>query len=147
MLSAGAGLPKKNKLYQLEPSLDDDGVMRIGGRLRHADVTVSSKQILLPRDHHVTTLIVRHVHHVVCLHSGAEYVLSMIRREYWIPRARTLIRRLIRGCKTCIRLHGRPMAPKMADLPPERLAKDQRAFSYTGIDCLVRFLLNGAGRM
>ena len=75
------------------------------------------------------------------MHSGTEYVLSMLRREYWIPRARTLIRRLIQDCKACIRLNRRPTAPKMADLPPERLAKDQRPFSFTGIDCFGPFLV------
>ena len=112
----------------------------LGGRLSHADVTISSKQILLPRDHPVTMLIIRHIHHALCLHSGTEHVLSMLRRDYWIQRARTLIRRVVRDCKTCIRLNARPMKPRMADFPPERLAKDQRAFAYTGIDCFGPFL-------
>ena len=78
LLSTGKDIPKKDKLYHLEPSLDDNGIVRIGGRLRHADVSASTKQVLMPRDHHVTTLIVRHVHHVLCLHSGTEHVLSML---------------------------------------------------------------------
>ena len=93
----------------------------ISGKLRRADVTVSFKQIPLPRDHHVTYL-----------HSGSKYVLLMLRREDWVPRVRTLIRRLIRDCTICIRLNRRPTAP-------ECLAKDQRAFSSTGM-VSARFL-------
>ena len=95
----------------------------------------------MPRDHHVAALIVRHVHHVLCLHSGTEYVLSMLRREYWIERVRPLIRRLIKECKTCTRLNAKPKAPRMADLPPERLASHTRPFTYTGIDVFGPFMV------
>ena len=128
-LKAGETLPIKNQLYYLEPKIDGNGIMRVGGRLKYADIDQSAKnQILIPADHHVTLLLVRHMHHVTCLHSGVEHVLATLRAEYWIPRARPLLRRILRECMTCRRLGARAMKQKMADLPPERLAANQRPF-------------------
>ena len=50
--------------------LDQTGLWRCGGRLSNADIPYSTKYpILLPRDHHLTTLIVKKAHEVV-LHNG-----------------------------------------------------------------------------
>ena len=65
----------------------------------------------------------------------------MLRRRYWIPRVRTIIRRVIRGCTTCQRLNARPQTPRMADLPPERLAAGQPPFTNVGIDCFGPFIV------
>lgn len=47
---------------RLNPYLDDDGMIRVGGRLRRT--TLPDKEthpLLLPGNHHVTKLLVRHV--------------------------------------------------------------------------------------
>ena len=88
------------------------------GRLQHPDIGVCARrQILLSRHHHITVLIVRGLHERFCLHSGTDYVLAKLQEEYWIPRARTVVKGVVRRCKTCIRLSARPSAPRMSDLP------------------------------
>ena len=42
----------------------------------------------------------------------------------------------------CRRLGARAMKQKMADLPPERLAANQRPFTFVGIDCFGPILVN-----
>ena len=142
-LKSGRPVSRQSKLFALEPQMDNDDVMRVGGRLAHAELNANAKnQILMPADHHVTMLFVRHVHYVTCMHSGKEHVLAVLRERFWIPRARRLIRRIIRSCITCKRLAARAITPKMADLPPERLAISQRPFTNVGIDCFGPILVN-----
>ena len=142
-LKAGESLPARNRLFYLEPKIGDDGIMRVGGRLKYADMNQNAKnQMLVPANHHVTLLLVRHMHHVTCLHSGVEHVLATLRADYWIPRARPLLRRILRDCMICRRLGARAMKQKMADLPPERLAANQRPFTFVGIDCFGPILVN-----
>ena len=131
-----------NPLCSLEPTIHEDGLLRVGGRLRHASIDTDSKhQILLPRNHHVTTLVLRHIHVQRCLHGRSEYVLAMLRRRYLIPRVRTKINGIIRKCTTCQRFNARLKTPRMADLPPERLAAYTPPFSYVGIDCFGLFIV------
>ena len=142
VLRAGRQLPKKNPLYALDPYVDEHGVMRVGGRLRHARIDEDSKhQMLFPSDSPIATHIIRHVHENVCLHGKSEYVLALLRRCYWMPRVRTVINRVIRRCTTCQRQNSRPQTPRMADLPPERLAAKQPPFTNVGIDCFGPFVV------
>ncbi|XP_018363954.1 PREDICTED: uncharacterized protein LOC108761740 [Trachymyrmex cornetzi] len=50
-------LPRKSKLIPLAPFLDEEGLIRVGGRLRHAEIAQCKKHpIVMPAKHHVTTL-------------------------------------------------------------------------------------------
>jgi len=52
------------------------GVIRVGGRLQHADLLMEGKHpFILPPRHHVTNLIVRR-YHVSVSHSGVQAVVS-----------------------------------------------------------------------
>ena len=50
-------------LRKLAPFLDEFGVIRVGGRLRNADIAYEAKHPrLLPRSHRLTCLIIEHFH-------------------------------------------------------------------------------------
>ncbi|XP_038072937.1 uncharacterized protein LOC119741257 [Patiria miniata] len=56
-------IKKTSPLYKLDPVLSADGIIRIGGRLKNAPVDEGVKRpAVLPKNHHVVTLIVRHFH-------------------------------------------------------------------------------------
>ena len=110
-----------------------DGLLVVGGRLKHASILSGIKNpIILPRDHHVSRMIVQEYHENTRL--GVEWVLSRIRCKFWIVNARNMVKRVKRACVTCKRLFAVPMNRKMADLPPERCLPNVRPFSYTGLD-------------
>lgn len=59
-LQQGKQLQSRSQLLTLNPFLDEDRVIRVGGRLRHADVPDSQKHsIVLPTKHHITEIILR----------------------------------------------------------------------------------------
>ena len=113
---------------------DEKEVWRCEGRLSNADVSYAVKNpILLPRDHPLTTLIVREAHERV-FHNGTKETLTEVRRKYWIPRVRSLTRQLIYRCFLCRKFEGTPFkTPPPPPLPTCRVKEDP-AFTHTGVD-------------
>ena len=129
---------RKNKvttassLYRLDPFVDG-GLLRVGGRLNHADIPEESKHpVILPRKSHVTTLIIRHTHEQLH-HAGRGHVLAKLRERYWIIKANSAVRQLISSCVMCRRIKSTSQDQKMADLPEDRLTPAP-PFTYVGVD-------------
>ncbi|XP_046341271.2 uncharacterized protein LOC124122193 [Haliotis rufescens] len=140
-LEAGKPIARSSTIYRLEPMFSPMGVLCVGGRLRAAPVPVESKHnMILPRDSHVTTLIVRH-YHEVCGHSGKEYVLSLIRQRFWIPKGRKLVSKLLNSCVDCKRRQKSPNNQRMADLPRDRVSPGDPAFTSVVLDCFGLFMV------
>ena len=85
-----SNLRLRNKRYgplvqQLDLFLDTEGIVRCGGRLHNAQISYAAKfPALLPKDHHVTTLIIRDEHYRL-KHAGTQALVTSIRQRYWIP--------------------------------------------------------------
>lgn len=48
-------LKKGSQLYKLDPFIDDNKIMRVGGRLRRANIDEDMKHpVILPKKSHVT---------------------------------------------------------------------------------------------
>ena len=74
--SKGGSVKRGSSIFGLDPILVD-GILVVGGWLRHASLPEDAKhQIILPKNHHVTNLIVRH-YHFAPGHLGREYVLNL----------------------------------------------------------------------
>lgn len=121
---------------------DEGGVWRCGGRLANAELPYAVKfPILLPRSHPITSLIVKQAHEHV-IHNGVKETLTEIRSQYWIPRGRSLTRKIIHQCVTCRRFEGLPFkAPQPPPLPECRV-KETPAFSFTGVDFAGPLMIN-----
>ena len=97
--------------------------------------------IILPKNHHVSKLVLRQAHEFQSGHSGKEYVLSLIRQKFWIVGARPLVKRVLSECVVCRTLRGKPGVQQMADLPAERVTPAKPPFCYVGVDCFGPFLV------
>ena len=132
-LVEGRPVKCQSKLATLLPVLVE-GTVRVGGRIRHAPIAFEAAHpMILPKDHPVSTLIVRYYHEILG-HAGREHVLSFIRQHFWIIQARSLVRHVLRRCIDCRKRNEVPMTQLMADLPKERLTPYDRPFTYTGVD-------------
>ena len=96
--------------------------------------------IVLPRNHHITEILVRH-YHVKAGHSGKELVMSHIRERFWILGARRIIRQIQNQCFTCRKLYSKPLIQRMADLPTDRLEAEKPPFSSVGVDFFGPFIV------
>lgn len=124
---------ERSKLNSLCPFLSDDGLLRVGGRLQNAKIEFSQKHpILLPKDHHITSLIVRDIH-LTTLHGGNNLTLATLRMQYWVPSARNLIRKIIHNCVKCHRFTVKVKHQLMSSLPASRVSPS-KTFAHTGVD-------------
>ncbi|GFW23072.1 integrase catalytic domain-containing protein [Trichonephila clavipes] len=127
-------IPMFSKLLSLNIFLDEDEILRVGGRLTKQP-TLSFDQkfpLIIPKHHPITTLVIRQFH-LRGFHSGTQMTLSLIRQHYWIPDGRSTVRRKIKRCIECCRFNSKPSYPKMGDLPKQRITQT-RPFEIVGID-------------
>lgn len=107
-----------SSLGKLDRFLDASGIVRVGGRLKHATLSESVKfPIILPKGSHITNPLIKHCHEEV-KHQGRGMTLSEIRfRGFWIIGGSTAVATHISKCVTCRKLRGKVQDQKMADLP------------------------------
>ncbi|XP_042236996.1 uncharacterized protein LOC121876124 [Homarus americanus] len=75
-------LPKDNKLYKLEPYLDERTLLRSKGRIKGTLLGRSGEEpILLPRDHHITEIILREMHEERAGHAGREHTMACVKQR------------------------------------------------------------------
>ena len=125
---------KTSSLYRLDPFLDDNGLLRVGGRLKHADLTTAVKHpVILPRKGHVTGLIISHFHSMV-EHQGRGMTLNQIRSAgFWIIGGSSNVSNHISRCVSCQKLRGTVQEQRMANLPEDRV-QPAPPFSYCAVD-------------
>lgn len=139
-LQRGSQVSSKSKLISLNPILAD-GLLRVGGRLQHSDLSSDQKhQIILPSNHSFTRLLIER-YHKTNLHAGAQLVLASIRQRFWILRGRSTIRNVIRRCVRCFRVKPQRIDQLMGSLPAERV-QPNRPFAVTGLDYAGPFLIH-----
>ena len=121
-------------MRKLHPVLDNDGIIRVGGRIENAPVEYETKHpIILPYRSHVTELII-HQHHQRAGHLGQEYALASLRQLYWIIKGRSAVRRAIGDYFICEKLGAAKGEQLMANLPKERVLPGDPPFTRVGVD-------------
>ena len=76
LTSSRREVKKSSSITKLDPILVDR-VIRVGGRLHNFPIKQEAKHpVILPKDHHISGLIIRH-YHLISGHSGVEHTLSM----------------------------------------------------------------------
>jgi hypothetical protein len=125
-----------SSLYRLNPFVDKEGLLRVGGRIHNADLPTSEKHpVILPKDSPVTTLIVNASHCAVA-HQGRGMTINHLRSSgYCIIGCRRLVSSLV-----CRKLRGKPQEQQMADLPEDRL-QTALPFTYCGVDYFGPFYI------
>ncbi|XP_047992231.1 uncharacterized protein LOC125230960 isoform X1 [Leguminivora glycinivorella] len=139
-------LTPKDKLIKLNPFIDQDNLIRVGGRLSNSNYDYDTKHpILLHASHYITKTLVRY-YHIVYLHAGPQLLLSTLRHKFWIISGRNLCRKTTHECLTCLRFSGRTYQPIMSPLPAQRLHADH-PFTHTATDYAGPILIsNRKGR-
>lgn len=141
-------LRKASCLRKLDPFLDENGLVRVGGRIRRAAFHLALRHpCILPKRSHITDLIIEHFHDKVPCHQGRGITHNAVRQAgYWIVNGRSTVTRAISKCVICRRFRGRLLTQKMSDLPEECVAKTA-PFHYTGMDVFGPFYIKESRRL
>ena len=133
-LAAGKEVHCSSDLRSLYPYTDEKGVLRVGGRLKHAPIPYQAKHpAILPKKHDIVPLILLHLHQRLN-HSGVEHILAELRQRYWIPKVRSALKKIAKSCHVCRKHNAKPDPPLMASLPQSRLQAFTPPFYNTGVD-------------
>jgi hypothetical protein len=105
------------------PFLDDEGLLRVGGRLQNTDLPYNARHpYLIPAKSHTATFIVRRAHTELGIHSkGVNATLAEVRQKYWIVHGREEVKRVDRDCLYCARWKKHVRGQIMAPLPAHRI--------------------------
>ncbi|XP_065077560.1 uncharacterized protein LOC135700833 [Ochlerotatus camptorhynchus] len=128
---------KSSCIYKSSPVLDDEGVLRMEGRLANSGESSFDKKhpIILSRSHEITQKLIQHYHEAFG-HANSETVFNEMRQRFHIPKMRPAIQNVMNRCVWCKVNKCRPRSPRMAPLPVERVTSHLRPFSSVGIDYL-----------
>ncbi len=137
----------KMGFQRLIPFQDERGLWRGEGRLRaHAHLPHDVREpLLLPRQHHVATLLLRYFHERILQHSGGvNHLLARFHGRFWMPAARACAYTLLTQCIRCKRQRALPRRPPEGQLPHFRLPPldnkaDSVAFNVIAVDCAGPF--------
>ena len=123
-----------SSIAALNPFVDNDGLIRVGGRLGQSCLpTELTNPIVLSGRSHIATLLVRYFHEKT-KHQGRHLTEGAIRSGgYWIIGAKKLISSLVHKCVVCRKLRGKTEHQITAELPTDRVAPGP-PFSYVGVD-------------
>ena len=139
-LEKSENVGKASSVRNLSPFIDENGLIRVGGRLKNAAISRDVKNpYLIPHSHVLSKLIVREFHNVA--HLGTEWVVSLIRRKYWITNVRNVVKSVARNCFKCKRLFASASTQYMANLPTERVNPGKAPFVDVGLDCFGPILV------
>ena len=93
---------KSSSLHKLDPFVDQDGLICVGGRIRRANVPIDMKhQVIIPQKGHLTNLLIRH-HLLKVNHMGHRMILNeLCVGGYWLISGSSAVLRFISSCVTC----------------------------------------------
>lgn len=131
----GSGLSASSRIIQLNPFLDESGVLRMRSRAQAANASYASRNpVILPSKHEFVDLFIQHVHRTN-KHMSEETTIADIREKVWIVNIRSALRRVVSQCQLCKIKKASPKFPVMGQLIVERLDFGERPFTNVGMDC------------
>ncbi|GFS92644.1 integrase catalytic domain-containing protein [Trichonephila clavipes] len=134
-LKKGKGVSKTHtsKLKALDPFLDENSLLRVGGRLCNADLPFEAKhQIIIPSKHKFTKLLFEHMHKKF-FHIGAQGLVHQIRMQFWPINGKGIARKTVHDCIACFRQKPTGVDQLMGNLPSERVTPSA-PFLNSGVD-------------
>ncbi|XP_043284930.1 uncharacterized protein [Venturia canescens] len=132
-LTSGYTLPKSHPITRLTGFIDHQGILRVGGRLKHSALQPDCKHsVILPRDSPLTALLIADAHERT-LHGGTQLTLAYLRQSCWIIGGRGPVRSYILRCVRCARFRALKAQQLMGQLPISRVTP-ARPFLFSGVD-------------
>ena len=133
-LRAKKPIGKENKMLPLNPWMDSEGIIRVGGRLQRSDLSIEEKHpILLPPKETVTCAILSDCHEKTA-HQGRHLTMAALRRAgFHIMNPKNQLTSFLANCVICRWLRRNTEDQQMAQLPRPRTERTA-PFENSGMD-------------
>ena len=107
---------QRGNLAKFLPFADEKGLIRIRGRIKHANLSFEQRHpISVSTKHEMVKLMLRDLHQEQN-HEGVEYVRSVVQQKFWNLGLRNALRSIKSQCVFCPKLRAQTKVPFMADL-------------------------------
>ena len=128
------GKKSEGRFRKLNPFIDEEGILRVGGRLSNAQEDVAFRfPAIIPKGTVCTKRLVEW-HHKQVAHRGKHTTVCKIREEgWWIISAGKEVGAVVFKCVRCKWLRGKFLEQMMANLPISRTTIEP-PFTYCGVD-------------
>ena len=138
---------KASGLLSLSPFLDDEGVLRVGGRLGMSKSIPYDQRhpIILPgAEEEVIQSLIRH-YHLQNYHCTSVETHYLIKQKFYLMGGKNSVKKVVSKCVDCQKAAKLPFTQKMGDLPEERVTI-AAPFATTGLDVFGHFTVTHTGR-
>ena len=133
-------LSPSSRLLALAPYLDQDLLLRVGGRLSNSSLTLSQMHPVIIDASDMFTKLLCICLHTILGHCGPTLLLASLGRRFHIVNARRLTRSICSQCTVCRKASPRPRPQQLGELPADRVSTTP-AFQSTGVDYAGPFTL------
>lgn len=94
-IQANCNISKQSSVIKLNPIIDSEGLLRVGGRIRRAGFKAKgTNPAIIPRGDHISTLLIRHYHERI-QHQGRHFTEGAVRAGLWIVGGKRLISKVL----------------------------------------------------
>ena len=139
-LQKGQPIHSNSKLLSLSPVIGKDGLLRVGGRLSHANLSMSQKHPIVLSSKDSTVIQLFNYKHVSLGHCGPTLLLASTGTCLHVVGARLLARTVCRKCVICRRASAKTEAQMMGQLPVQRITPNP-PFHISGVDYAGPFII------
>lgn len=138
---------KSHPLLSLNPFLDDEGILRVGGRLANAKGLEFQTRhpAIIPRGHVLARSLFKWEHENNN-HIGPQALLAIIRQKYWPMGGKVEANKTVFRCIPCRRARPVTFQQVMGSLPNDRIQVMERPFYRTGVDFAGPVMIHYKGR-
>jgi hypothetical protein len=106
----------KPNLQNLLPFLDQNGVLRVKGRLQKSkNLSDETKHPIILDGKNQVVQLMGHYYHVQHMHYGVETLLNVLKQRFYITKMRSVVKKIFYECGYCRKLKAVSKLPLMAD--------------------------------
>ena len=135
--------PIKNKetllVTQLNLFLDKNNVIRVKSKFANLKADFNQRNPILLHKHHTLTSIIIKELHVKMKHAGIYKMLAILRKEFYIPIAYSVVKKNIKDCLKCKQMYGRPIQINQNQYKEYRINPSQIPFREVFLDHIGPF--------
>lgn len=132
-LQSNKPVKKSGTICNLHPFLDEDGTLKVGGRLHNSELQRECKHPFILATSSMLTQRIFENEHNRLFHAPPSLLLSSVRSKFWPLQGRILSRKTVEKCIPCCKNQPKMCNQKMALLPKTKVTPSH-CFSNTGID-------------
>ena len=123
-------------ITQLNLFLDRNGIIRVKSKLGKLESeTYTLTPILLSKSCQLTEAVIEDLH-LEMKHGQIYKLLAALRKEFYVPKAYSLVKLKTKNCVMCRQLYGRGMTFNINNYPNFRINPSKRPFSTIMIDSI-----------